>query len=232
MLCTDTRELKNNWVRFTKKFEIDVTIYLICIFVSRLSALIKFDIFAVQECTTDSEELIYQQVRASSSCSAPPDLLLVSDRENNLPLRSGMVTSVNKLVTPPSTCTNTCPVITSSNNNQKNSHRDQPIHKQSSSSYNGSNDSNGKLQQKNVCHRLLSDTLDNDIQVDAQHNSSAHRSHHQQRSEEHIRLEVSRCCLNKMASICGYKCTNIHMQMYCYESISRPNQYLVNQQGS
>lgn len=168
----------------------------ICI--TRLSALIKFYIFAVQECTTDSEELIYHQVRASSSCSAPPDLLLVSDRENNLPLRPGMVTSANKLVTPPSTCTNTCPVITSSNNNQKNSHRDQPIHKQSSSSYNGSNDSNGKLQQKNLCHRLLSDTLDNDIQVDTQHNnSSSHRSHHQQRSEEHIRLEVSRSCLKK-----------------------------------
>ncbi|XP_037949976.1 T-box transcription factor TBX5-like [Teleopsis dalmanni] len=47
--------------------------------------------YLIQECTTDSEELMYHQVRASSSCSAPPDLLLVSDRENNIPLRSPVV---------------------------------------------------------------------------------------------------------------------------------------------
>lgn len=33
----------------------------------------------LQECATDSEELIYP-IRAPSSCSAPPDLLLTSDR--------------------------------------------------------------------------------------------------------------------------------------------------------
>ncbi|XP_055381641.1 protein naked cuticle [Condylostylus longicornis] len=41
----------------------------------------KFSV--LQECPTDSEELMYHQVRAQSSCSAPPDLLLVSDRESN-----------------------------------------------------------------------------------------------------------------------------------------------------
>lgn len=39
-----------------------------------------FFISVLQECTTDSEELIYP-VRAPSSCSAPPDLLLTSERE-------------------------------------------------------------------------------------------------------------------------------------------------------
>lgn len=34
----------------------------------------------LQECATDSEELIYP-MRASSTCSAPPDLLLTGDRE-------------------------------------------------------------------------------------------------------------------------------------------------------
>ncbi|XP_030380399.1 protein naked cuticle isoform X1 [Scaptodrosophila lebanonensis] len=54
--------------------------------------------FSVQECTTDSEELMYHQVRASSSCSAPPDLLLVSERDNNIQLRSPVV---NIITTPP-----------------------------------------------------------------------------------------------------------------------------------
>lgn len=40
-----------------------------------------FYFFAVlQECATDSEELIYP-IRAPSTCSAPPDLLLTGDRE-------------------------------------------------------------------------------------------------------------------------------------------------------
>lgn len=34
----------------------------------------------LQECATDSEELIYP-MRAPSACSAPPDLLLTGDRE-------------------------------------------------------------------------------------------------------------------------------------------------------
>ncbi|KAM7354880.1 NKD inhibitor of WNT signaling pathway naked cuticle [Cochliomyia hominivorax] len=71
--------------------------------------------FSVQECTTDSEELMYHQVRASSSCSAPPDLLLVSDRENNIPLRSPVVNIIgattNNLTTTTST-NNTAPATT------------------------------------------------------------------------------------------------------------------------
>ncbi|XP_039965217.1 protein naked cuticle [Bactrocera tryoni] len=55
--------------------------------------------FSVQECTTDSEELMYHQVRASSSCSAPPDLLMVSDRENNIPLRSPVVNLISTATT-------------------------------------------------------------------------------------------------------------------------------------
>ncbi|XP_052867118.1 protein naked cuticle homolog [Anopheles cruzii] len=41
----------------------------------------------LQECATDSEELIYQG-RAPSACSAPPDLLLTSDREQMLKVKS------------------------------------------------------------------------------------------------------------------------------------------------
>lgn len=41
----------------------------------------------LQECATDSEELIYP-VRAPSACSAPPDLLLTSDREQMLKVKS------------------------------------------------------------------------------------------------------------------------------------------------
>lgn len=36
----------------------------------------------LQECATDSEELIYP-IRAPSSCSAPPDLLLTGDRNKD-----------------------------------------------------------------------------------------------------------------------------------------------------
>lgn len=39
-----------------------------------------YSITVLQECATDSEELIYP-MRASSTCSAPPDLLLTGDRE-------------------------------------------------------------------------------------------------------------------------------------------------------
>ncbi|KAJ6647861.1 Protein naked cuticle like [Pseudolycoriella hygida] len=38
------------------------------------------DVALLQECATDSEELIYP-LRAPSTCSAPPDLLMTSDRE-------------------------------------------------------------------------------------------------------------------------------------------------------
>ncbi|XP_065081081.1 protein naked cuticle homolog [Ochlerotatus camptorhynchus] len=41
----------------------------------------------LQECATDSEELIYP-VRAPSACSAPPDLLLTSDREQMMKVKS------------------------------------------------------------------------------------------------------------------------------------------------
>uniref|UniRef100_A0A1S4J4X7 Protein naked cuticle homolog n=1 Tax=Culex quinquefasciatus TaxID=7176 RepID=A0A1S4J4X7_CULQU len=42
----------------------------------------------LQECATDSEELIYP-VRAPSACSAPPDLLLTSDREQMMKVKGG-----------------------------------------------------------------------------------------------------------------------------------------------
>uniref|UniRef100_A0A182VKU9 Protein naked cuticle homolog n=1 Tax=Anopheles merus TaxID=30066 RepID=A0A182VKU9_ANOME len=45
----------------------------------------------LQECATDSEELIYPG-RAPSACSAPPDLLLTSDREQMLKVKSSAST--------------------------------------------------------------------------------------------------------------------------------------------
>ncbi|XP_049287722.1 protein naked cuticle homolog [Anopheles funestus] len=45
----------------------------------------------LQECATDSEELIYPG-RAPSACSAPPDLLLTSDREQMLKVKSSSST--------------------------------------------------------------------------------------------------------------------------------------------
>lgn len=44
-------------------------------------------ITVLQECATDSEELIYP-IRAPSSCSAPPDLLLTSDRNKDTKVQS------------------------------------------------------------------------------------------------------------------------------------------------
>lgn len=49
-------------------------------FFSKILIIFFIFISVLQECTTDSEELIYP-VRAASSCSAPPDLLLTSERE-------------------------------------------------------------------------------------------------------------------------------------------------------
>ncbi|KAI8122179.1 Protein naked cuticle [Lucilia cuprina] len=91
----------------------------------------------IQECTTDSEELMYHQVRASSSCSAPPDLLLVSDRENNIPLRSPVVniiaattaaTAPATTTTSPSSGINACHLTSVSNNNQR--HHQQKLQQQ------------------------------------------------------------------------------------------------------
>ncbi|XP_058818655.1 protein naked cuticle homolog [Topomyia yanbarensis] len=48
----------------------------------------------LQECATDSEELIYP-VRAPSACSAPPDLLLTSDREQMMKVKSSKQQSHN-----------------------------------------------------------------------------------------------------------------------------------------
>lgn len=44
---------------------------------------IFFLLSVLQECQTDSEELIYQ-ARAPSSCSAPPDLLITSDPDSKI----------------------------------------------------------------------------------------------------------------------------------------------------
>ncbi|XP_058448290.1 protein naked cuticle homolog [Malaya genurostris] len=55
----------------------------------------------LQECATDSEELIYP-VRAPSACSAPPDLLLTSDREQMMKVKSSKQQSHNAQQTPSS----------------------------------------------------------------------------------------------------------------------------------
>uniref|UniRef100_A0A1I8NX69 Protein naked cuticle homolog n=1 Tax=Stomoxys calcitrans TaxID=35570 RepID=A0A1I8NX69_STOCA len=158
--------------------------------------------FSVQECATDSEELIYNQVRASSSCSAPPDLLLVSDRENNIPLRSEIAPGINTLATP-----NNCPAVSSSNNNPKDPQQHHPpqqhLQKQSSASYNNYKEANVKHQTKITSSRQCAATaeyvqqqqLDNEGQLDTQQNNSSarHAHRHQPRPDEHIRLEEFTC---------------------------------------
>lgn len=51
---------------------------------------------ALPECATDSEEFIYP-IRAPSSCSAPPDLLLTGDRNKDAKVQSS--TSRNDAIT-------------------------------------------------------------------------------------------------------------------------------------
>ncbi|XP_075159984.1 NKD inhibitor of WNT signaling pathway naked cuticle [Haematobia irritans] len=155
--------------------------------------------FSVQECATDSEELIFNQVRASSSCSAPPDLLLVSDRENNLPIRPEIGNDINASTPPPSSCANTCPIATINNNTREH----QQFHDHSASLYATCKDSNGKHQSKTIGNRQLHTELPQQQSFDnegtgrlenQQNNISTRHSHrHQQRSEEHIRLEEFTC---------------------------------------
>lgn len=56
-----------------------------------------FFYLVLQECATDSEELIYP-IRAPSSCSAPPDLLLTGDRNKDAKVQSS--TSRNDAISP------------------------------------------------------------------------------------------------------------------------------------
>ncbi|XP_073840843.1 NKD inhibitor of WNT signaling pathway naked cuticle [Musca autumnalis] len=153
--------------------------------------------FSVQECATDSEELIYHQVRASSSCSAPPDLLLVSDRENNLSLRSGTAhrNNVPSTTASPLECINTCP---SSNNNVNESQQQhQQVQKHSSTCRDASN----KHLQKSNAHRhipadLQEQHIDGETSIGAQQSHSSARytqNTQQQRPDEHIRLEEFTC---------------------------------------
>lgn len=60
-------------------------LFYIFLFSIQISQNIYFPFFlflfsVLQECATDSEELIYP-IRPPSTCSAPPDLLLTGDRE-------------------------------------------------------------------------------------------------------------------------------------------------------
>lgn len=49
----------------------------------------------VLDCQTDSEDLIYAQGR-TSSCSAPPDLLIVADKSTDVPLKTELSSSLNE----------------------------------------------------------------------------------------------------------------------------------------
>ncbi|XP_017072074.1 protein naked cuticle isoform X2 [Drosophila eugracilis] len=170
--------------------------------------------FSVQECTTDSEELMYHQVRASSSCSAPPDLLLVSERDNNIQLRSPVV---NIITTPPG---NVSSGVSKQQQSHHQHHQTNPHHHHSSGrshpSHSGnpqdvsssashskhlriSSTSNGKhgkysnMQQQHLPQD--EDVVDAaaSMQQQPQHSGHAHSRHLHHHKEERIRLEEFTC---------------------------------------
>ncbi|XP_017041484.2 LOW QUALITY PROTEIN: protein naked cuticle [Drosophila ficusphila] len=172
--------------------------------------------FSVQECTTDSEELMYHQVRASSSCSAPPDLLLVSERDNNIQLRSPVV---NIITTPPGNASSGAgkqqahlhhPTNPHHHHAAGRSHPSQPGHPQDvisggshskhlriSSTNNGNgNGKHGKYSnmQHNVHLPQDEDVVDAAASMQQQqHGGHAHSRHLHHHKEERIRLEEFTC---------------------------------------
>ncbi|XP_067643471.1 protein naked cuticle isoform X2 [Eurosta solidaginis] len=173
--------------------------------------------FSVQECTTDSEELMYHQVRASSSCSAPPDLLMVSDRENNIPLRSSVVNIITTTTTTPGTAHHSSGAVGSSGvqkHHQQQSHHAaaQQTQKEQQQQHQHCSKDSGKqhlkLSSKNKIantQQQLAVTSQNQQQqqsqqqqdeIDGQQQQSAHQRHsssHHQGKEERIRLEEFTC---------------------------------------
>ncbi|XP_053956333.1 protein naked cuticle [Anastrepha ludens] len=172
---------------------------------------------AVQECTTDSEELMYHQVRASSSCSAPPDLLMVSDRENNIPLRSPVVNIITT-TTPTATGHHSSGAVGSSSvqkHHQQQQHaagqqQQQQAHKEHHQhqhySKEGSSKQHLKLSGKSAASKFVSAqqqlAVTNQQQqhqqqqdeIDGQQQTSHQRhSSHQHGKEERIRLEEFTC---------------------------------------
>ncbi|XP_014088333.2 protein naked cuticle [Bactrocera oleae] len=168
--------------------------------------------FSVQECTTDSEELMYHQVRASSSCSAPPDLLMVSDRENNIPLRSPVVNLISNTTTTTdaahhhSSAAVGCSSVqkhhhaTGQQQQQQMTHRD--LHQQHCSK-DGGGKQHLKLSSKSASSKFINtqqqlavnsqqqqqqDEIDGPQQTTHQRHSS-----HQHGKEERIRLEEFTC---------------------------------------
>ncbi|XP_061396252.1 protein naked cuticle [Musca vetustissima] len=156
--------------------------------------------FSVQECATDSEELIYNQVRASSSCSAPPDLLLVSDRENNLSLRSGTASKINPptTATSPLVCISSCPL---SNNNQGDTLHQPALKHASIPHVSTCKDTSAKHLQKSSGHRHIpivrcEPHISGEAPTESQQIHSSTRlaeSTQHQRTGEHIRLEEFTC---------------------------------------
>ncbi|XP_033161298.1 protein naked cuticle isoform X2 [Drosophila mauritiana] len=162
--------------------------------------------FSVQECTTDSEELMYHQVRASSSCSAPPDLLLVSERDNNIQLRSPVV---NIITTPPGNASGAGSKQQShhqtNHHSSGRSHPGHAVHPQDVSSGGShskhlriSSTSNGKHgKYSNMQQQLPQDEDVVDaaatMQQQQQHTGHAHSRHLHHHKEERIRLEEFTC---------------------------------------
>ncbi|XP_037720674.1 protein naked cuticle isoform X1 [Drosophila subpulchrella] len=167
--------------------------------------------FSVQECTTDSEELMYHQVRASSSCSAPPDLLLVSERDNNIQLRSPVV---NIITTPPGNASSGATKQSHQHHQSQSnphhhhhssgrSHPSQPGHPQDVSSGGShskhlriSSASNGKHGKYLNAQQHLpqdEDVVDAAASVQQQHAGHAHSRHLHHHKEERIRLEEFTC---------------------------------------
>lgn len=151
---------------------------------------------------------MYHQVRASSSCSAPPDLLLVSERDNNIQLRSPVV---NIITTPPGNAS------VGGSGKQPQQHHHQPLphqhqhhsrhqsgnpqdvssggshskHLRISSSSNGKHGKYSNMHQQQTLPHQDEDAVDAAAGMQQSHGGHAHSRHLHHHKEERIRLEVS-----------------------------------------
>uniref|UniRef100_A0A1A9ZUB2 Protein naked cuticle homolog n=1 Tax=Glossina pallidipes TaxID=7398 RepID=A0A1A9ZUB2_GLOPL len=156
---------------------------------------------SVQECTTDSEDLMFHHVRASSSCSAPPDLLLVGERENNLSLLSPAVNIIG----------NTSTIVSPSSMPTAEAQNYLKQHQQLQYTLDGERDVTAKclksgnnscvdkhnIAKQNAQHRqqaIEADGLSEQTQqVYSLNTSHMHHAYNHQNSDERIRLEEFTC---------------------------------------
>ena len=148
---------------------------------------------------------MYHQVRASSSCSAPPDLLLVSDRENNIPLRTPLVNIISAHGNNVNGKSNAAQDVSSSlqhDNMKAEQQQNGTKDTTTTSKHLKISNSNSKNHHHHHHHSSKAGVVDNQQTTPEdvtdghaqQTQQRHHHSHHHSKEEQHIRLEVS--CYN------------------------------------